>query len=135
MPNSFFSYTSGVYRPTVAECQTAKSLKYGHEAAVIGYGVQDGLPYWLLKNSWGTNWGENGYFKLYRGDGSCSMGKPMSAAIISSPSPITTLPPSTTCPVGWVYFAKTNKCFKVMESYVSRRDLLKPGKSSHIVNL
>lgn len=33
---------------------------------MVGYGVRasDGMKYWILKNSWDTNWGQNGYFLL-----------------------------------------------------------------------
>ncbi|KAL1468949.1 hypothetical protein MTO96_041150, partial [Rhipicephalus appendiculatus] len=34
-----------------------------HVVLVVGYGVQDGIKYWLLKNSYGKKWGDHGYFK------------------------------------------------------------------------
>jgi hypothetical protein len=36
---------------------------------VFGYGHENGLDYWLVKNSWGTAWGEKGWWKVKRGTG------------------------------------------------------------------
>jgi C1A family cysteine protease len=57
---AFQHYSSGVFS---SDCGTAQT----HAVTVIGYGTtEDGIDYWLLKNSWGETWGENGYMKILR---------------------------------------------------------------------
>jgi len=58
---SFHLYRGGVYRE--AECS---SVKHDHAVLVVGYGVDEasGSAYWLVKNSWGTSWGDAGYIKI-----------------------------------------------------------------------
>ena len=56
---SFKLYKHGVIK---TDCGT----NINHAALVVGYG-QEGIDrYWLLKNSWGTEWGEKGFFKILR---------------------------------------------------------------------
>lgn len=44
-----------------------------HYALLVGYGSQDGEPYWLIKNSWSSNWGDNGYIRISRKNNTCGV--------------------------------------------------------------
>jgi len=45
-----------------------------HSALIVGFGLAGGTQYWLVKNSWGTSWGEGGYFRIVRGRNKCGIG-------------------------------------------------------------
>ncbi|MCI45678.1 cysteine proteinase, partial [Trifolium medium] len=40
-----------------------------HGVTLIGYGTENGVDFWVMKNSWGVSWGERGYMKMKRGMG------------------------------------------------------------------
>ena len=55
-----------------------------HAILITGYGVDEesGLKYWSVKNSWGQDWGEEGYFRILRGEGECGINTAVTTAII-----------------------------------------------------
>lgn len=63
----FVSYKSGVYH------HVSGSALGGHAIKVIGWGVEDGTPYWEVVNSWNTDWGNGGHFRIRRGNNECGI--------------------------------------------------------------
>uniref|UniRef100_A0A9L0J2I2 Cathepsin B n=1 Tax=Equus asinus TaxID=9793 RepID=A0A9L0J2I2_EQUAS len=62
--SDFLQYKSGVYQ------HVAGDMMGGHAVRILGWGVENGTPYWLVGNSWNTDWGDNGEWRLP----SCSEG-------------------------------------------------------------
>ncbi|CAL9167203.1 unnamed protein product [Musa hybrid cultivar] len=66
--NGFRLYKGGVY--TSDTCGKTP-MDVNHAVLAVGYGVENGVPYWLIKNSWGEDWGVDGYFKMEMGKNMC----------------------------------------------------------------
>jgi len=58
----FENYAGGVYK------HTSGSVAGGHAVKFVGWGVDSGTKYWKVANSWNPYWGEDGYFRIIRGD-------------------------------------------------------------------
>ena len=54
-------YTGGIFATT-----TNNRTACDHIVAVVGFGSETGTNYWTVQNSWGTTWGENGFFRIKR---------------------------------------------------------------------
>lgn len=74
----FMAYRSGIY--TFVEGK----ILGGHNVKIVGWGVENGVKYWTIANSWNAHWGENGFFRMLRGVNQCGVesdgtaGKPKS---------------------------------------------------------
>jgi C1A family cysteine protease len=79
----FFNYTGGVYR------HTSGDLAGYHAIAVVGYSEDEQC--WICKNSWGTGWGDAGWFKI--GYGECEMDSRFPMYGVESVTPPSPEPP------------------------------------------
>jgi len=63
----FLAYKSGIYQ------HQEGSFLGGHAIKIIGWGVENDVKYWLIVNSWNTNWGDKGTFRILRGSNHCGI--------------------------------------------------------------
>lgn len=77
----FRFYKGGVY--TSDTCGRTQ-MDVNHAVLAVGYGVENGVPYWLIKNSWGEDWGVDGYFKMELGKNMCGIATCASYPIVAA---------------------------------------------------
>ena len=63
----FLAYKTGVYQHT-----SGQELG-GHAIRILGWGVENGTPFWEVANSWNSDWGNQGYFRIARGNDECGI--------------------------------------------------------------
>ncbi|XP_058221112.1 cysteine proteinase mucunain-like [Rhododendron vialii] len=111
---TFQFYESGVY---TGKCGTALD----HGVTAVGYGTDDGADYWIVKNSWGSSWGESGYIRMERGTagltGKCGIAMEASYPIKTGvnppnpgPSPPSPIKPPTVCDDNYTCPESTTCC-------------------------
>ncbi|KHJ88407.1 papain family cysteine protease [Oesophagostomum dentatum] len=72
----FFYYKKGIYKHSWGWQEG------GHAIKVIGWGVENGTKYWRISNSWNSDWGEDGYFRILRGTNECQLESWVSAGMM-----------------------------------------------------
>uniref|UniRef100_A0A8C4NQH2 Dipeptidyl peptidase 1 n=1 Tax=Dicentrarchus labrax TaxID=13489 RepID=A0A8C4NQH2_DICLA len=82
----FMHYKEGIYHHTGLADPFNPFELTNHAVLLVGYGRchMTGQKYWIVKNSWGNGWGEDGYFRIRRGSDECAI---ESIAVAASPIP------------------------------------------------
>lgn len=68
-PETLEEYTGGIYEDLTGD------QKITHDVSVVGFGEENGVKYWVVRNSWGANWGESGFFRVVRGKNNIAIEK------------------------------------------------------------
>jgi len=55
-------YSKGIYN----HCDSSGNIDIDHAVVLVGYGSENGKDFWIVRNSWGSDWGENGYIRISR---------------------------------------------------------------------
>jgi cysteine peptidase B len=74
--SDFQSYYDGI----LEDCDFGQ---LNHGVTLVGYGQEKNVKYWIIRNSWGSSWGEDGYIRLARGKGLCGMNQAVSTAVLA----------------------------------------------------
>lgn len=85
VPWTFSYYKNGIYSTKGLKKNTGtfnkvslfdKNLSWSsvdHSILIVGYGEEDGVKFWIGMNTWGEKWGEDGYFRILRGENECNI--------------------------------------------------------------
>jgi cathepsin F len=74
------TYTSGIITPYAGQCS---QVQLDHAIVIVGYGTgANNQSYWIVRNSWGEDWGEEGYFRIVKGQNACGLASAVSAPIV-----------------------------------------------------
>lgn len=79
--NGFSRYTSGVY--TANNCGKT-TMDVNHAVLLTGYGEEESVKFWNIKNSWGPAWGNKGYFKMEKDVNMCAIAQCNSYPLIDN---------------------------------------------------
>jgi cathepsin H len=73
------NYKSGIYTDSLGLCGNYWN---NHAVLLVGYGTENGIDYWIVKNSWSADWGESGYFRIQRGKNLCGIANDASYVVL-----------------------------------------------------
>lgn len=72
--NNFKAYGGGIFQSNACQ-ENSNPRPIAHAVVALGFGTGGGQDYWIMRNSWGSGWGERGNFRLVKGRSMCSVGR------------------------------------------------------------
>ncbi|EGB11440.1 hypothetical protein AURANDRAFT_21107 [Aureococcus anophagefferens] len=92
--NGMEFYVEGIVGCTTGRCKSGAidhevpcdPDSLDHAVLIVGYGDDD-INYWVIKNSWGSEWGEAGYYRLVRGTNACGVANMVVHSVYKAPGP------------------------------------------------
>jgi len=85
--SDFSTYSGGIYQKS----DSSDNYYLGqHAIKVLGWGIENNVPYWLCANSWSSDWGEKGFFRILRGSDECGIEACVAAGMAGKPTKKTT---------------------------------------------
>jgi cathepsin B len=96
--NDLYSYAGGVYSPSATAVEVG-----GHAVSLVGWGEENGVPYWICQNSWGEAFGEAGFFRIRRGADTCTIESRSGLTVLTPLAPAAC--PASACAAGAVTLA------------------------------
>jgi len=74
------------YKYGIAQASKDCNPKYlDHAVLIVGIGEEDGTKYWIIKNSWGIEWGEKGYMRAKMGENYCGLSNSATTSVVKDP--------------------------------------------------
>jgi cathepsin F len=72
-------YQGGIIDASDYDCNI---YDLNHAVNLVGWGVENGVKFWIVRNAWGPNWGEGGYFRIARDKGTCGINQYVLTAFV-----------------------------------------------------
>jgi hypothetical protein len=114
---SLMSYSSGLWDDPEGNCTSTR--KIDHAVYLVGYGSEIGrtgqmMDYWIVQNSWGTDYGINGFFKIKRGVNLCLIATDAMYPVLktATPQPLSPIYPPTGCLISGDVYSSTGQYVK-----------------------
>merc|ERR1739845_268870 len=113
--NAWQSYHGGILG--LSACPNTCGIN--HAVLAVGFGEENGEKYWIIRNSWGANWGESGYIRMSYNVGACSVNTCFAALPLADNEPV---PPPSPVPPSPPTPPQQSCSFLTDQSSFSKRD-------------
>jgi len=72
-----------LYMGGIADPFFCNPIALDHGVVLVAFGTEYGKEFWTIRNSWGPEWGESGYYRIIRGKGKCGLNRMVTTALVA----------------------------------------------------